>query len=82
MSFLLLTVYLVINLTYLKNDKFATYIKTNFSKIDKTIFVVPSNFNLEKQFKSLLYKSNQGTSYFDTQIKSTQFLNFSEKNSF
>ena len=80
--FLLLTVYLVINLTYLKSDKFATYIKSNFPKTDKTIFVVPSNFNLEKEFKSLLYKSKQGTSYFDTQIKSTMFLNFSEKKFF
>ena len=78
--FILLTVYLVLNLTYLKNNKFSTYIKSNFPKIDKTIFVVPSNLNLEKQYKSLLYTSKQGISYFDTKITSTQFLNFSEKN--
>ena len=43
--FILLTVYLVLNLFFLKNNKFSTYIKSNFPKIDKTIFVVPSNLN-------------------------------------
>jgi hypothetical protein len=79
---ILLLVFGALNFFYLKNSKFRNYITSNYLKIDKTIFVIPSNLNLEKKYRYLLQNPPSGTSYFDTKIRSTQFLNFEENKYF
>ena len=69
-------VYILLNTLYIKNIKFKKYISDNFPKIQKTIFATPAILDLEKKISKT--KIPFQLSYLESEIKETQFLNFSE----
>lgn len=70
--------YLIANLFYIKNQKFKNFINDNYPKIKKTIFATPAILDQEKEYMKNLDNKKMKPSYIERNIKSTQFLDFSE----
>ena len=76
--FLSAFVYIILNIIYIKNLRFKTFVSVNYPKIQKTIFATPAILDLEDELRDVLYNVKMKPSYLERKINKTQFVNFKE----